>query len=143
MATADQKARNRRTADLLFGLFAELSIVGIALDWSGDGTTTKDAPFGAAISMGALAAAFLLVAAGMLVRSLAARSNRRALLAGLVGVWLAVACLGVMARLASAGVVTWLQLQWASVDAAVLGFGLTRTWDRSRQEHINREVGTL
>lgn len=140
MATADRKARNRRTVDLLFGVFAEIGIVGTARVWSWDVPPAQQAPFGAAVSVGALTAAFVLVAAAMFVRAGAPRMSPGLVFAALVAVWAVVACLGVMVfwTLAAMQVLLWWQLLFTTGSAAVLGVGLANVWDRSRRERAGR-----
>lgn len=143
MATAGQKGRNRRTVDLMFGVFAELGLAGTLWVWSWGGAAAEQAPLGAPASVGALTAAFVLVAGAMVVRARASRSSSGAMLAALVGVSAVVACLAVMVfmTLAAGDTLLWWQLLWSGGSAAVFGYGLAGVWDRSRRERVGRTAG--
>lgn len=134
MATADRKARARRTVDVTCGVIAELGLAGALLVWSRQ--AQDDVPFGPTASVVVVAASMVVVAGAVVVRICVHRLGAGAVLAASVGAWAVVSCLGVMVAMAMSGddVLLWWHLFWTGGFVAALAVGLTSVWDRSRRE---------
>lgn len=94
MISAERKRRNQRTTALTCGVNAEIFMGGSVRIWS---TSPERAVFGPGGSIAVVATVMVLLAVAMLVIVLAPRLGRKVLLAAVVAVSLASACLGVIA----------------------------------------------
>ncbi|MGH3754242.1 MAG: hypothetical protein ACRDRP_16415 [Pseudonocardiaceae bacterium] len=97
MISAERKHRKQRTSALTFGVNAEIAMGTAVLVWSISPWGAGRAVFGTGGSIAVVATAMVLLAAAMPVIRLAPRLGRKVLLAAVVAVPLASACLGVIA----------------------------------------------